>query len=412
MTRSPLTYRIATESDVDALAELGYHSFPLASSPVDARRQRFSEDPRVRVENYLVGEAGGRVAAALHSIPFTAWVGGAPQPMQGIAAVAVAHEARRRGYASELVSESMRRARGAGVALSALYPFRHDFYASLGYANAVERRVWTIRPDDLPHYPERAAVRRAVEGDLEAIDACYRRVMRRSTLMVERGPEDWKRRHFESGRRFAMVYDAGEVRGYYLYHYRERDDRHTQLVLPEIVYDDGEALRGLLGQVAALGDQFLEAECYVRADERLDLRLANPREGGAIKGMISELTGPRVLWGAMARVLDVERAVAARPAYNDATGSVRLEIADDVIPENRGPWSLAFDGGRARLSRGGAAGGDDVAATDVGTFTQLYLNFATATEARDAGRLEATDAAVALLDRAFAGPRPDLLDHF
>jgi predicted acetyltransferase len=256
--------------------------------------------------------------------------------MQGVASVVVAHEGRRRGYASDLVAESMRVARARGQALSALYPFRHGFYASLGYATAVERRMWTFRPEDVPHYPERAAVRRATEADLAAIDACYARVMRRSTLMVERGPEDWKRRHFEEGKRYAAVYDAGGVRGYFIFHYREHaDGRHTELVIPEIVYDDQEALRGLLGHVAALRDQFFEASCVTRADERLELRLANPREGGAVKGSISSFFGPRVLWGAMARVLDVERALVARPDYLGATGRVRLAIADDLIPENR-----------------------------------------------------------------------------
>jgi hypothetical protein len=169
-------------------------------------------------------------------------------------------------------------------------------------------------------------------------------------------------------------------------------------------------LRGLLGHIAALGDQFGEAACTTRADERLDLRLRNPRDGGATKGTLSQFYGPRVLYGAMARVLDVERALRARPAYNGATGRACIAITDDQIPESSGPWAISFEEGRVTVGSAGWAMLD--ARTDIGTFTQLYFNFATATEARAVGLLEADDATVALLDHAFAGPRPELMDYF
>jgi hypothetical protein len=64
-------------------------------------------------------------------------------------------------------------------------------------------------PTDLPNYPERAMVRRASDDDRAAIAACYDRVMRRSTLMVERSPVAWARRQFDDGRRFVVVFDTG-----------------------------------------------------------------------------------------------------------------------------------------------------------------------------------------------------------
>ncbi len=412
MTRPPLTFRVATDADVDTIAELGYHSFPIAAIPLEARRLRFAEDPRVRVSNYLVGETGGRVVASLHSIPFTTWVAGARLAMQGLASVTVAHEARRKGYASELVAESMRRARAAGTPLSALYPFRHGFYADLGYALAVDHKAWTFAPGDLPHYPERALVRRATNDDLAAIDACYLRVARRSSLMVERGTEDWLRRHFDLGKRFAVVFDdRSAVRGYFIYQYKEyADERHTRLQITEIVYEDPEALRGLLGHIAALRDQFLLAECVTASGERLDLRLRNPRARGAVKGAIDKLYGPRVLYGAMARILDVERALGSRVRLPNATGAVRLSVDDEQLPANRGPWDLSL-GGKA-LSVSPASGDAADVRTDVATLTQLALGYVTATEARDAGLLAAEPDAAAFLDVLFAGPRPALADHF
>lgn len=412
MPRLPLTFRPGCVDDVDSLAELSYHSFPAASRPVDARRQWLLEHEHVRLENYLVGESGGRILTAMNGIGFTAWVGGAAQPLLGVAGVVVAPEGRRFGYASDLVAEGMRKARDAGVALSALYPFRHKFYASLGYAQAVEHREWTFRPDDVPCYPERERARRATSDDMEAIAACYDRVMKGSTLMVERGRADWAIRHFGQGSRHAAVYEDadGTVRGYLIYFYREHaDGRLTEFCITELLYEDQEALRGVLGYVAALRDQFLEASITTRPGERLELRLLNPRDRGAMMGSISSMYGPRVVYGAMARVLDVERAMRARPDYNGATGRVTVAIEDDRFAENRGPWALSFEGGGVEVEATSASAS---ATIPIGTFTQLYLSYVTASEARRIGLLTADDAAVDLLDRAFAGPEPSLLDHF
>ena len=216
----------------------------------------------------------------------------------------------------------------------------------------------------------------------------------------------WREEHEDAG---------GEVRGYFLYQYREySDDRLTDYFISEIAYEDQEALRGLLGYIAALRDQFQTISMVTAADERLELRLSNPRDGGALMGSISKMYGPRVLYGAMARVLDVERALRARSSYNGVTGRVQLSILDEQFSANQGPWVLAFDGGRVEvetkapvssLTHGGASMG-------IGTFTQLYLNYVTASEVREMGLVSADDEAVDLLDRAFAGPRPALLDHF
>lgn len=412
MERSSLTFRSATDADADAIAALEFHSFPSAADSVEARRRRFDQDPRFPIAEYLVGEAGGRVAASLHAIPFRTWVGGEVLPLHGVGSVVVAPDARRRGYASDLMREALARARAAGYALSALYPFRHSFYAALGYATAVERRAWTLVPADLPHYPERRAVRIASGSDLPAIASCYERVARRSTLMVERSDAAWTLGRLDAGRRYAAIYEAGaDVRGYFLYQYKELSgDRHTRLFVTELVYEDQEALRGLLGHVAALRDQFTLAEVITTAEERLDLRLANPRSGGAIKGQISRLFGPKVLYGATARVVDVPAALRARGAGGGASGTFRLEVEDPVLPENRGPWAVTIDGGRFEVEAAGSAG--PVARTDVGTLAQIYLGYVRASAAREIGILDADAETAELLDAAFAGPRASLLDHF
>lgn len=373
------------------------------------------DSPVFRVEDRLVGEWDGQIVTAMTCIPFTVWVAGAPQKMLGLAGVVVAPEARRYGVASQLVVEGMRRSLAGGATLAGLYPFRHDFYASLGYAVAVERRTWLFNPHDMPVYPERERVRRARSGDLERVMASYDRVMRGAMLMAERSKVYWEQRVLSDGKNFLTIYEdeAGEVRGYFVFTYKDIPGNHMpRLVISEFLVENEEAKRGLFGFVAALRDQFHEVACTLPNDERLELRLANPRESGMIKGSIAELYGPKTLFGAMIRVLDVERALAARALYDDASGRVRVAIEDRRLPENGGAFDLTFDDGRLEVARADGDAPEHAASMSVNVFSQLYTGFATASEMRRAGILEADDGAVRLLDRAFAGPRPNLLDLF
>lgn len=415
MDRQPLTFRSAKLSDTAALAELHFHSFPANEFLPEARERKFREHPLVNLDNFLLGEADGRVQAALNGIAFRMWVDGVSRPMLGIAGVVVAPEGRRFGYASDLVVECVRRARSQGVAFSALYPFRHSFYSALGYASAVRFLQWEFDPRDLPVYSERLAVRRGTADDLKGVRACYGRVARRSTLMIDRTGLDWKARTLAEGKRMLAVYvaEGGEIRGYFVYSYQEfKNGRHPRLFITELVHENETAFRGLLGYIAALRDQFLEVALVLPESDRLDLRLANPRTAGAIKGFIADMFGPKMLCGAMARVLDPTAALGMRENYNTATGRVRFEIDDRQIPENRAPLDVAFLDGRVEVSQSAEGASEATVKVGIGPFTQMFFGYATATELRRAGLLDADDDRTALLDRAFSGPAPTMYDQF
>ncbi len=416
MDQSRLTFRTATDADIPALARLSFHSFPNAT-PIATREEGLRNNPIFPVAIRLVGEGDGTILTTMACIPFTTWIGGAPQSMVGLGGVAVSPEGRRYGYASDLVTEGLRRARAGGATISTLYPFRHDFYASLGYALCVERKVWTFNPADMPIYAERTRVRLAAPEDLPAVAACHDRIMRRSTLMVERSERYWEERIVNGGTSFAAVYidEEGTVGGYLVFKYKNRPGAagESDMILfsPEIAAEDEKATRGLLGYVATLRDQFRTVRLLLPPDERLELRLNNPRDEGAIMGPISEQYGPKHLFGVMARVLDTAGALRARPRYNRAEGRMRLIVDDGGIPENNVPLDLSFSDGYLTIADASEEG-TATASMGIGPFTQLYLGYVTPDEALRAGVITADPDAADLMARAFAGPKPCLNDLF
>ena len=117
----------------------------------------------------------------------------------------------------------------------------------------------------------------------------------------------------------------------------------------------------------------------------------------------------------MLRVLDVPAALEARPHWGDVLGiglTLEIEVLDDDIPGNRGPWALSVEEHGARVHSGPASGWDARLVVDAATFAQLYAGELSPSTAVRLG-LARAEGAVAALDRIFHLREPFwLLDEF
>ena len=113
----------------------------------------------------------------------------------------------------------------------------------------------------------------------------------------------------------------------------------------------------------------------------------------------------------MLRVVDVEQAIAARPAARGAPdGAFTVEIADAAAPWNQGAWRIECSGGRLSARR--HAGPGDIS-TDASTFAAMYDGFLRATDAGRCGLADVNDAQAAeLADRVLASDYPPFGSDF
>ncbi len=107
----------------------------------------------------------------------------------------------------------------------------------------------------------------------------------------------------------------------------------------------------------------------------------------------------------MLRVVDIEKAVAARPGAPGAPdGAFTVAISDAAAPWNQGTWRIECSGGK--LSALKADGAADLS-MDAATFAALYDGFMRASDAVRSGLAEAAEQNAALLaDRIFASEYP------
>jgi len=394
--------RKAESADLQPLAELWALSFPSDRPVADRIRQLETGVPYGGIESAWLIEERGRLLGGFRASRFIQHMGGARLPMLGLAAVATAPDARRRGVGRHLCLGALRIGRDRGDVVSVLFPFRPAYYRDLGWGFAGSLDSHRFPPSALAATPPTRAVRMAEPEDWEAIAACYARVLARSHGPIERDDAIWAC-HRGSARVRAVVFEAATVNGYALIRFGSgRSPGSGTLTILELVTESDDAYRALLGWIAAQRDQVAVVRYDAKPAERFDLRLSEPRPPGSRPSRGLWFPTARRLRGPMLRVLDVPTALAARRMWGPVRPGLRLaiEVVDGELPENRGPWELTTgeDGVRVRSHEGGTL--DASLATDASTFAQIYAGEVTPSAAVRLGTAR-TDDREGIFDRLF-----------
>jgi predicted acetyltransferase len=404
---APFTVRRSRPSDFAALVEVGMGAFR-APTTEDRWRRYYAENPHLPPERVAVAERGGRVLGSAAMLDLRLAMDGRMVPVDGVAAVAVHPAARRQGVADGLMRECLFDAHRRGTPYSLLYAFRGSFYRRFGYAPVELGHIVQARPRDLPDSPERAHVRPYTAADRPALEYCYRAAVGRRTGPLERSDKWWEWRVLREGQD-RVVYAApgsGRIEGYALAMLIESAPLgERRLGVQELVARHPRALRGLLGWLRSLGDEFSLVEMHVPADTSWAPFLRDPNYELATALHQQQTPVGYLGWGAMARVTHVERALATRRA-RPVRGSVTFELDDPLIEDNREPMTVRFGGPRLAVRAGGRSRARVRAGIDV--FAQVWFGAVAATHARRLGMLEASEATARLLDAAVFGPPPYL----
>jgi predicted N-acetyltransferase YhbS len=130
--------------DVSEWAERTVPVWAYAFTPspsADMREQMAGNQPYYAADITMIAEDDGAAVASASAVPMRQNVRGTVFPMAGIAGVATLPQARRRGYASALVTELLGMMRDSGHPVSTLYPFRPSFYERHGYVGLPQAKT-------------------------------------------------------------------------------------------------------------------------------------------------------------------------------------------------------------------------------------------------------------------------------
>jgi len=340
----------------DVLHALTLYAFQ--ASPPLMEKDEWIEKAKDRQQDIIWGlfEHGEPVACAAESV-MKQGIRGRTFSMSGIWGVATHPEARRRGYAKELLQQTLSFARENGRAVSCLYPFRESFYERLGYATFPHPKKAIFETQALA-----PVLNLNLDGTVEMVSIkegydLYEDFLTRYHPRVHGmalSTSGHRHRAAENESWLALAKREGRVIGLMVYSLEGEIITQFKMKVKQFYYLDSLGKYLLLHWIARHIDQAKEVELWLAPDERPETWLAD------LKLTIRQLHIPP-----MGRVLDVKKL----EGMNVGPGRFLVHIKDAYCPWNEGVWRFESEAGSLQVS---PASGPDFSLTINGLSALIY----------------------------------------
>jgi predicted acetyltransferase len=371
--------QLSSEADFTDFAAIGANAYPGMKVVSDEDRQKLKqrlisidEDPTVDFYGLFDGQ---RLLGGMRLHDFTMNMFGAKVKAGGVGFVAVDLARKKEAVAKELIAFFLRRCRDRGQHLALLYPFRPDFYRSMGFGYGTKMSQYRVRPASLPRGPSKAHVQLLGAHDAQLVADCYNRFGAIKHGLIERSLNDVQLTFGNPENKIVGYNKNGTIEGYVIFTFRQsRTDTflRNDIVVRELVYEHPEALAELLTFLHTQADQ-IDYIFFNIQDDTFHHLLFDPRNGtdNTISNLYQESNTQGV--GIMYRVVDTRELFAKLPDHSFGGQQCRLKIAlrDSFLPENGSDVTVHFTNGRAALQD---EGDYDVAIQlDVAEFSALLM---------------------------------------
>jgi predicted acetyltransferase len=391
---SDLTFAAMREDEIPAVARIVSLAF---AGPRESTTDWIA---KAGVQHFRVlRPSAGDPVACLLRIPMGEFFGGRSIPMIGIAGVGVAPEGRGKGVAGQLMTSAVLEMHAEGVPLSGLYPATQPLYQRIGYEQAGHRFEIKMSIRSIDVKERSLAIRPITDADERGIRACYSDFARAHDGLLDRGEYIWAR--VKSLRDvayagFAAVDETGRIEGYLYLNQQRRPEGTQDISLTDFVFTTPRAGRRLWA--------FLEDFSSIA----IDLTFFGGPLHPALHFLAEQrfTSTHRLNW--MLRIVDVKKCLEARGYSGSGRAEVHLDIRDETIPANAGPWIVTVEGGRAIVERGGR--GD--LRLSIRALAPLFSGYLSAAQLAQLGRIEGSSAAIAAAAGVFPAGTPWLSDMY
>lgn len=277
----------------------------------------------------------------------------------GVSSGVTPPEFRRQGHVLQFATRYLHELRDLGVNLISGWEFNTGYWRRFGLALVGTTTQWRTSPRALLSAVDvqTGRYRRVGPDDWDTLDRIHREHVGRYALTVDRSETWWREYVLDSfdGRPHVAVWERdGEPRGYVVY---KAVDGGDVLTVRDAGYVDLEAYRHLLrylglhdmrtDEVSVFGPESTEMYDVVRNPGRLDCQV---------------VPGPSL------RIVDVAETLGDLSYPEGVSGTVDLEVSDEVVDWNDGTFRLSISGGGADCE---PADVDPDVSVDLPTLSQL-----------------------------------------
>ncbi len=378
-----------------------------------AAKPIFYSDPYLDPQNKFVLRLDGTIVSCLTAVDRECWIGDATVRVAGIAGVSTRQEFRRRGFAGQLIKETVRTLTARGYQLAALFPEVRQYYRRFGWETAGVVCTSRKLAPETSGRGERAVVRRATEDDLQAVSELYDRTASGRCMHCRRDGKRWSYLLTYVPHSYVACGPSGDVEGYLLYDLLEETGSASSAPpsKPSVVLRVHEMVGGTARARLSLRH-------YLRS-QRLggSLEASGPPETLVQNGFVA----PAEAYASfMARVLDwAALTTALTPNWRKQEGELGTALIDPILSRTPRAVAIRCESGSATaaeidpaelsaLPRGFLVG-------EVSAWSAVAAGHYSARTACERGTLKASSAQAAeLAERLFPARAPFIppVDHF
>jgi len=347
------------ERDLQQAVVVGANAYPGFGIRSEEGRKRFYEHSleEMREDSHMEPFGlfeDGRLHGIMKLYEYQMTVLTQQVPVGGVGFVAVDLMHKKEHVCRDMMRFFLQRCRERGSPLAILYPFRPDFYKSMGFGYGTRINQYRVRAESLPAGSGKSHVRFAVPEDAAALlDFCNRYALKTHGHCQKNAFEI--RRYLKPEP--AVIFERdGEIRGSLLYTFKMGAVDNPliyDLVVRELVCED-DALPEMLAFLRSQIDQ-ADRVVFHLFDDEFFAALADPRNGtDHFMTPVYHETNTQGL-GLMYRVTDTAalfRCLSGH-AFGGKSLTIRLSIDDGFCPENSGPMVVKFEDGHPRLLQPG-----------------------------------------------------------
>lgn len=412
--------RDVREDELDELARITIEAFPgMKVDSQEARERMLERLAKVMKEpivHFFAAYEDEQMVGVMRCYDFTMKLRNTRTLVGGVGGVAVDLRHKKEHVAADMIRFYLDFYREKGAALTALYPFRPDFYHRMGFGYGVKMNRYSFRPDVLPAGGTQGRVEYLSVDNKEEVAACYNRYLERTNGLIVLPPHVLNAMFADQSFRIVGYRENGRLRGYLIFRFEPVPGDNwlvNNLQLRMLIYDDPSALAALLGFLRKQSDQ-VDRIIYETQDDTFHYLLSDPRDGSGnlLAGLWHESNTQGL--GIMYRTVDVSRlfTVLGDHDFGGVTCRLRLNLTDTFLPENGGSYPFSIKGGRAEPAAGGEA--DIEVGMDISDFSSLAVGAVDFRRLYAYGRATISDPGhVMTVDRLFhADIRPWCLTHF
>jgi len=389
---------LATEKDWQDYAAITMNAYPGMRASGESGRQRIRDRALQMQADPIIDILGLFEANEMRGImrfyDFTMKLHSTRTLVGGLGGVAVDLLHKKEKVAHDMVQYFLRRYKEKDACMTALYPFRPDFYRQMGFGYGRKLNQYRFHPRHLPQNGAREKVAFLTSRDKTALNDCYLRLLQKTNGLIENS-EFMLAQLFDSERlKLVGYWHEDRLQGYLAFQFEPVQDGNflrNNLNVRFLVTETPEALLGLLAFLRTQADQ-IETIILNTHDDDFHLLLHDPRNGSQnlLPSVYHESNVQGV--GIMYRVIDVPRlfAVLRQHNFGGQTCRLKLTLSDGFFPENAGSWVIDFVDGRPQLAAPEAY--DVELMVDVAEFSSLAVGAVTLKQLLAYGLAELSDA--------------------